>query len=205
MNAVFIGGSRQISLLPEQAKSWLDDVIEKSCLILVGDANGVDKAVQKYLADAHYDDVTVYCSGEFCRNNVGRWVTRHVDASGEKRKFQFYAAKDREMARQAESAFMVWDGKSPGTVLNVLRLVRASKKAVLFNVQEKQALTFNSETDWDTFLLQCSDTLRRSLKNRALPTEWASSLHAQTDLGLSEPSLDDKRPDINTDLRRDMT
>ena len=91
------------------------------------------------------------------------------------------------MAREAESGFMIWDGKSPGTVLNILRLVRASKKAVLFNMQEKQTLTFNSEKDWDMFLLQCSNTLRENLENRALPTEWSSSPHAQTVLDLPEP------------------
>ncbi len=204
MNTVFIGGSRHISLLPKPAKHWLNDVIEKSCSILVGDANGIDKAVQKYLANENYDDVTVYCSGESCRNNIGQWATRFIDASGNKKKFQFYAAKDREMAREAEFGFMIWDGKSPGTVLNVLRLVRASKKAVLFNIQEKQALTFNSEADWDTFLMQCTDTLRRDLENRALPIEWSPSLHAQTNLDLPEPDLDDERPDIYIDLKQDM-
>lgn len=96
------------------------------------------------------------------------------------------------MAREAESGFMVWDGKSPGTVLNVLRLVRASKKAVLFNAQKKQTLTFNSEMDWDTFLLQCPPALCRSLKNRALPTEWSPSLYAQTNLDLLESDLESK-------------
>lgn len=204
MNTVFIGGSRHISLLPKPAKHWLNDVIEKSCSILVGDANGIDKAVQKYLANENYDDVTVYCSGESCRNNIGQWATRRINASGNKKKFQFYAAKDREMAREAEFGFMIWDGKSPGTVLNVLRLVRASKKAVLFNMQEKQTLTFNSEADWDTFLMQCTDALRRDLENRALPIEWSPSLHAQTNLDLPEPDLDDERPDIYIDLKQDM-
>lgn len=204
MNTVFIGGSRHISLLPEQVKHWLDGVIEKSYSILVGDANGVDKAVQKYLANEQYDDVTVYCSGESCRNNVGQWTTRYINASGNKKKFQFYAAKDREMAREAEFGFMVWDGKSPGTILNVLRLVRASKKAVLFNMQEKQTLTFNSETDWDAFLLQCTGTLRRDLENRALPTEWSLAPLAQTDLDLPDPDLEDTKSDISFDLKRDM-
>ncbi|MCY4610160.1 MAG: hypothetical protein OXC38_00365 [Gammaproteobacteria bacterium] len=196
MNTVFIGGSRHILLLPEPAKHWLlHHVIEKNCSILIGDANGADKAVQKYLANEHYDDVTVYCSGESCRNNIGHWATRCINASGNKKKFQFYAAKDREMAREAEFGFMIWDGKSPGTVLNILRLIRASKKALLFNMQEEQILTFNSEADWDTFLMQCTGTLRRSLENRALPTEWSPLLHAQTNLNLPEPDLDDKRPE----------
>ncbi len=108
------------------------------------------------------------------------------------------------MVREAEFGFMVWDGKSPGTVLNVLRLVRASKKALLLNMQKKQTLTFNSETDWDTFLLQCTDTLRRSLESRALPTEWSSLLHTQTDLDLPEPDFKNKRSDININVKRDM-
>lgn len=204
MNTVFIAGSRHISFLPEQAKHWLHDVVERNCSVLVGDANGTDKAVQKYLADAHYDDVTVYCSGESCRNNVGQWTTRHINASGSKKTYQFYAAKDREMAREAEFGLMVWDGKSPGTILNILRLVRASKKAFLFNTQEKQTLTFNSETDWDTFLLQCTDTFRRDLETRALPTEWSPSLHAQTDLDLPEPDLESEGLVFNNNLKHDM-
>ena len=185
MNTVFIGGSRRISRLPEQAKHWLDDVTGKRYSVLVGDANGVDKAVQKYLANEHYEDVTVYYSGEFCRNNVGQWATRRVNASGNKNKFQFYAEKDREMAREADSGLMIWDGKSPGTVLNVLRLVRASKKVVLIDLQEKQPVTFNSETDWDAFLRQCPEALLRDLENRALPTEWSPSRPAQTEIELS--------------------
>ena len=108
------------------------------------------------------------------------------------------------MAREAEFGFMIWDGKSPGTVLNVLRLVRASKKAVLLNTQEGQAMTINSEADWDTFLMQCTDTLRRDLEKRALPIEWSPSLHAQTNFDLPEPNLDDEKPDIYIDLKRDM-
>ena len=41
------------------------------------------------------------------------------------------------MAQQAEFGLMIWDGKSPGTVLNILRLVRGSKKAVLVSVCRK--------------------------------------------------------------------
>jgi hypothetical protein len=49
--AVFVAGSRQISRLPAEVRSRLDTMIEKGFQILVGDANGADKAVQRYLAD----------------------------------------------------------------------------------------------------------------------------------------------------------
>ncbi len=86
--------------------------------------------------------------------------------------FQFYAAKDRAMARKADVGLMIWDGKSPCTVLNVLRLVRAGKISVLFNVPEKSALNIKSPEHWEAFLLQCSSQLRTDVKERATPEEW---------------------------------
>ena len=47
---VFVAGSRQISRLPAEVTSRLDTMIEKGFQILVGDANGADKAVQRDLS-----------------------------------------------------------------------------------------------------------------------------------------------------------
>ena len=44
-STVFVAGSRQIFRLPAEVRSRLDTMIEKGFQILVGDANGVDKAV----------------------------------------------------------------------------------------------------------------------------------------------------------------
>ena len=171
MTAVFVGGSRRITRLPIEAKTRIDNVVDRGFAILVGDANGADKAVQKHLAEAKYDKVTVYCSGDTSRNNVGQWETRSVSVTERDKTFQFYAAKDREMARQAEFGLMIWDGKSSGTVLNILRLVRASKKAVLVSVAEKSEVEFKSKEDWDAFLSRCSLKLRRDLERRAVQDE----------------------------------
>ena len=57
MPTVFVAGSRQISQLPAEVKTRLDTMIEKGFQILVGDANGADKAVQRYLADRSYPNV----------------------------------------------------------------------------------------------------------------------------------------------------
>jgi probable addiction module antidote protein len=171
MNTVFIGGSRHISRLPAEVRQRLDNIIHSGHIVIVGDANGADKAVQKHLQEAAYDKVKVFCSGENFRNNIGHWATKKVDAA-KSRGFQFYAAKDREMAREADFGLMIWDGKSAGTVLNVLRLVRAGKIAVLFSVPEKRAINIKTEFDWETFLGRCSDDLRRDLRERATPEEW---------------------------------
>lgn len=172
MNTIFIGGSRHVSRLPVEVKQRLDNVIHSGHRVIVGDANGVDKAVQKYFHDAAYDKVTVFCSGHNLRNNLGHWTTHNVDAPKHLRGFHFYAAKDREMAREADFGLMIWDGKSAGTVLNVLRLVGAGKIAVLFSMPDKNAINIKTAKDWENFLSRCDDELRRNLRERATPDEW---------------------------------
>ena len=172
MNTVFIGGSRHVSRLSAQVKERLNNVIKKQHQVIVGDANGADKAVQKYLLESAYEKVTVFCSGGHPRNNLGRWNTNPVTPPGSVKGFQFYAAKDREMARHADFGLMIWDSKSPGTVLNVLRLIRAGKFAVLINVPDKTTLNIKSTEHWDEFLSQCSPELRADLRERATADEW---------------------------------
>jgi probable addiction module antidote protein len=172
LNTIFIGGSRHVSRLPPEVKKRLDNVVASGHRVIVGDANGADKAVQKHFHDVHYDKVTVFCSGATPRNNLGTWLTHHVDAPKHAKGFQFYAAKDREMAREADFGLMIWDGKSPGTVLNVLRLAIAGKIAVLFNVPDKDVVNIKSVDAWRNFITHCSDELRRDVKERATPDEW---------------------------------
>jgi probable addiction module antidote protein len=172
MSIVFIGGSRRIARLSARVKDRINNIIGSGFLIVVGDAAGADKAVQKYLADASYPHVTVFCSGDHPRNNLGSWETRKVAVPKQVKGFHFFAAKDREMARQADFGLMIWDGKSPGTALNVLRLVRAGKKAVLLNVPAEQAVTFKTSQDWNAFLSHCDRELVEDLCARATPEEW---------------------------------
>jgi probable addiction module antidote protein len=175
LNTIFIGGSRQVSRLPAEVKRRLDNVVASGHQVIIGDANGADKAVQKHFLDKHYDKVTVFCSGDTPRNNLGTWHTYHVDAPKGAKGFHFYAAKDREMAREADFGLMIWDGKSPGTVLNVLRLTIAGKIAVLFNVPEKEAVNIKTIDHWRTFISRCSRELQMGIKERATPEEWRSA------------------------------
>lgn len=172
MNTIFIGGSRHVSRLPPEIKKRLDNVVASGHRVIVGDANGADKAVQKHFLDKHYDKVTVFCSGSAPRNNLGPWLIHQVDAPRSAKGFQFYAAKDREMAREADFGLMIWDGRSPGTVLNVLRLALAGKIAVLFNVPAKNVVNIKSVEAWRDFIAHCSDDLRKDVKERATPDEW---------------------------------
>lgn len=172
MNTVFVGGSRHVSRLPVLAKERLDNIVSSGFHVIVGDANGADKAVQRYLMDNHYANVIVYCSGDNPRNNLAKWKTNCVKTSKSLKGYDFFAAKDRAMARDADFGLMIWDGKSVGTVLNVLRLVRANKKAVLLNVHDKGTTTFKAPGDWDQFISHFDSAFRNDLQKRATSDEW---------------------------------
>lgn len=172
MNTIFIGGSRHVSRLPPEVKKRLDNVINSGHRVIVGDANGADKAIQKHFLEKHYDKVTVFCSGAKPRNNLGTWHTRRVDAPKNAKGFHFYAAKDREMAREADFGLMIWDGKSPGTILNVLRLTLAGKIAVLFKVPDKEVVKIKTIDAWKSFISSCRRELQIDVRERTTPDEW---------------------------------
>jgi len=146
-STVFVAGSRQISRLPAEVKTRLDTMVEKGFQILVGDANGADKAVQRYLADKSYPNVLVHCMKDHCRNNVGNWPTREVAAPRGARGFDYYSLKDRAMAEAAEYGLMLWDGKSKGTINNVVTLSRRNKPVVVYVAPSKTFLTVRELDD----------------------------------------------------------
>lgn len=169
---VFIGGSRQASHLSTKVKERLNNIVDKGHRVIVGDANGADKAIQKHLSAVGYDNVTVFYSGDYPRNNLGQWRTQNVRPPKSAKGYQYYAAKDREMAQQADFGLMIWDSKSAGTVLNALRLIRAGKVVVLVNLRDKSTINIKSQAQWDEFLARCSAKLLADLRKRATRDEW---------------------------------
>ena len=164
MMKVFIGGSRKISKLSPDVHRRLDEILEKHLPIVIGDAPGVDKSVQQYLHEKGYRAVEVFCSGTRCRNNVGDWPTRQVAVSSSRRDFEFYATKDIQMAQQASFGLMIWDGESAGTLMNVLRLIKQNKKAVILEVPKRVSHELNSESEWKDFFSACSDEVKRRIE-----------------------------------------
>jgi len=151
---VFVAGSRQISRLPAEVRIRLATMIEKGFQILVGDANGADKAVQRYLAERSYPNVLVHCMQGRCRNNLGKWPTREVAAPSGVKGFDYYCLKDRAMAEAAEYGLMLWDGKSKGTVNNIVNLSRDRKPVVVYIAPAKQFRTIKTPGDLRQLLAQ---------------------------------------------------
>lgn len=89
MTTVFLSGSITIIRLAR-----LQNIIDKQFAIVVGDANGADKALQKYLTTLQYPHVTVFCAGNVCRNNLVNWSVKHIRVDANITGRAFYTQKD---------------------------------------------------------------------------------------------------------------
>jgi adenine-specific DNA-methyltransferase len=174
MTSVFIGGSRAVARLNTTILSKLDELIDRECLIVVGDANGADKAVQQHFAYRGYKHVLVYCM-DACRNNIGHWPTRNVTSPSSRRDFAYYAAKDHAMAQDAKCGIMLWDGKSKGTLNNIQALLRGGKKTLVYLAADKTFHKIVTGQDLDTLLERC-DPAAVQLAQQAISAKLTAQL-----------------------------
>lgn len=177
---VFIGGSRAVSKLNAPLRARIDDLIQRRNTILIGDAKGADKAVQEYLAKRDYRNVTVFCT-EHCRNNIGSWPTRNVTPPNDRRDFSYYAAKDFIMAEEAKCGVMLWDAKSKGTLQNMINLIEAGKRTLVYFAPTRDFHVLVTEQDLRTLLARCE---KRDLETAIRGLRLKGSLH-QSRLPLS--------------------
>ena len=167
MTRVFIGGSRRISRLSDALRRRVDRIVENGIPVLIGDASGADKAVQRYLWKRAYERVEVFSSDAIPRNNLGDWPVRVVRPAHARRDLDYYATKDRAMAAEATVGLMVWDGESRGTLLNVLRLIGRQKPVVVYIDPRKVFIDVRSEGDFDTLVAGLERTAARRLHEAA--------------------------------------
>lgn len=129
---VFIGGARAITKLDDNVQTRLSSLVASKCPVIIGDAAGADKAVQAFLAERKVEQVTVYASNGAVRNNIGEWPTISVPVPDSAKGFEFYAQKDLQMAKDADLGFMIWNGKSRGTITNVMNLIGLGKTCLVY-------------------------------------------------------------------------
>ena len=157
-----------MSRLSAGVRQRLDRVIKKDLAVLIGDANGVDKLVQQYFQECNYNQVEVFYMEGVCRNNLGGWPTRPISALNSRRDFSYYSTKDKAMADEASVGFMIWDGKSIGTLTNVFRLISQNKKVVVYTVTSKQFSNLKDKADWDVFFPPSGNKLREKVERRVI-------------------------------------
>lgn len=186
MTCVMLGGSRHITRLADEVVVRLSRIVAQGLRVVVGDANGADKAFQAHLSKQAYGHVEVFCAGTTPRNNLGRWACRQIDAKARPGTFEFYAAKDQAMAKEADVGLMLWDGASVGTMMNVWRLMRRGKPSVVFLQPERAFHEVRTSGDWDKLLRLATAEARADIEARV--RSEARAAPAQQ-LGFEQPDL----------------
>lgn len=135
MSKVFISGTagfgtKAIIALPKVVKNTLDEIMVRNDTVLIGDCQGIDTLVQKYLLVNGYKNVVIYCSGSRCRNILNPlWTIKRIPVPAGITGRAFFAVKDKAMANDANYGVAIWDGKSIGTGNNITNM-RLQNKAI---------------------------------------------------------------------------
>ena len=187
MKTVFLSGSRNTNQLNEVIRSWIKELIDQRTNFIVGDANGADKAMQGYLADQNYRNVIVFCSGSVCRNNVGNWDVQEISVDLKLKGRAFYTQKDKEMASIADSGFVLWDGKSIGSINNAHELLKNGKNIVVYLSPKQKFIDVTNSGELEALIqkIDQSDarTINEKLKFRpgvdepSMPVQCKLNLH----------------------------
>ncbi|SHJ86385.1 hypothetical protein SAMN02745751_03572 [Dethiosulfatibacter aminovorans DSM 17477] len=129
---VFIAGPRAVLNLNDSVKERLLNIYNNNYTVLVGDANGVDRLIQSFYSDLKYENVIIFASGDKVRNNLGNWTVEKISVYSKIKGFDFYAQKDVAMAKSADYGFMIWNGKSKGTLNNMMNLISYKKNVLVY-------------------------------------------------------------------------
>lgn len=160
MTTVFVAGSITIKHLDFKVQERLMNIISLGHDVMVGDADGVDSSIQNFLREQAYDKVTVYCTGDTPRNNLGEWQVHNVTTYHKPGTRAYFTAKDVAMAEAADTGFMIWDSKSTGTLSNVFELVHRKRNAWVFINKDKVFLAVKDASTIETLLSYMSTPAR---------------------------------------------
>lgn len=128
---IFIGGSKNIGRLSPAVKKMLCSIIRSNHHILIGDCYGIDLAVQHFLNEQKYENITIYTACNCARRNVGGW--KEVIIAADNVGFSAHREKDVAMANACDFGIMIWNGSSKGTFANIKDLKTLGKKVVIIN------------------------------------------------------------------------
>ena len=141
MRSVFISGSIAIIGLPYIVEQSIKELIDEGVEILVGDAKGIDTAVQNYCKRLDYSNVTVYSIYPVPRYKVPEFKTKHILVNSELRTVrERQTVKDAAMTADCDYGLVIWDGKSKGSYQNLIRGIKSDKQVKVFLQPENRYL-----------------------------------------------------------------
>ncbi len=158
MHKVFISGSMKIKNLDSNVLARINNIVDSNYQVIVGDADGVDSSIQKYLESKQTKSVVVYCSGEKPRNNIGQWLTEKIHTTVTPGTRAFFTAKDIRMAEDCDYGLMVWDAQSTGTLNNALELLKRKKISLVYINKTKKFLKVKEASDLEKLVSYMSNS-----------------------------------------------
>lgn len=161
---IFIAGARSITSLDDNVQKKLMSIYNKNYNVFVGDCYGIDTAVQNFFMKLRYKNVTVYASNGKARNNVGSWKVENIHVNNSIKGFDFYKQKDETMAKNADYGFMVWDGKSRGTLNNIINLINDDKKVVVYISPFHKMLVIEKMSQLDNLIEHCPLSTKKTYR-----------------------------------------
>lgn len=183
MFKVFLSGSMRIKNLDKNVTDRLENIMNSNYEVLVGDADGVDSSIQKFLELKNYKNVRVFCAGSQPRNNIGSWEVNYIQTLEQPGTRAFFTAKDLEMAKECDYGFMVWDTKSTGTLSNAIELLSEKKYSLVYVNKNKEFIKVKSIDDLEKLLSFMSPTsYEKADKKIRLREKVESFKHEQNNL-----------------------
>lgn len=159
---IFIAGARSITTIPAPVQQRMMNICRSGYEVLVGDCYGVDASVQTFYSKLGYKNVVVYAGNGKARNNIGHWYVQNVPIPTYLRGFDFYKQKDVTMANEADYGLMIWDGKSRGTLNNIINLIAQNKKVLVYLATPDTMAVIKDVDDLNT-LIECCPAKTRAL------------------------------------------
>lgn len=166
METVFIAGSIAIKSLDNRVKERISKAVKAGLKVAVGDAGGADSWIQEHLASINAENVTVFCSGDCPRNNLGGWPVENVYPDVARDTRAYFTAKDVQMAQASDYGLMIWDSKSTGTLSNVIELAMANKKSVVFVNKIKEFVTVADKRSCENLIDFMSENARMKAEKK---------------------------------------
>ena len=149
---VVLGGSRKLEFIPDLVSDELLVMMKALNSFLIGDAPGIDSIFQKFMAKADYENVEIFSSAGYVRNNVGNWPEQQIDTTLKSKSSASHAFKDREMCKRADLGIMIWDQESAGTLSNAIDLLDQEKACLIYDALEQEFIRFETKSNLDNWL-----------------------------------------------------
>ncbi len=141
---IILAGSRKLAFIPEPVISILQDHMLAGDTFFVGDAPGMDTTFQQFMLRNKYENVEVFSSAGYVRNNVGKWQEHQIETTLKSKSNALHAFKDREMCKLANLGIMIWDQESAGTLSNAIDLLEQEKTCLIYNAVDQEFVRFES-------------------------------------------------------------